>query len=389
MLLLRGFCAMADGVVRPASPSPSVSLLEIKAEARLVLKSFLRHSLSIPPGERPGRIGGECKDPNKYRASTKDKIKKDANGWDSLDEEISAAEEKKHGIKNLIKRRLRSRSSLIRRAKKDSSSDPTSNNTLEKPSQPGQSDKPSTNGAHSLPRKTEEEIFPPSSASEEEGDKKSGDKNKKKKKKLKISDILKKVSFKKEEPRPQRPASLHLKRDTDVSKHEDSPVSPSHPPEFYDGVAETLDRIAQKHSVKKKSPVKPEAVPSTHKDSDKDAVVQQLVQILTSEGDAINGKINANPFLRSTLTRLSYPSFAKLLDAYASQSEEPPAPAPVSPTLRRLAITMDVSRRVVTATGVQRLTGYAERYMESFAPWVRSHGGWGNIAELDDVLEYD
>jgi len=35
-----------------------------------------------------------------------------------------------------------------------------------------------------------------------------------------------------------------------------------------------------------------------------------------------------------------------------------------------------VSRRVVTATGVQRLTGYAERYMESFAPWVRSHGGW-------------
>lgn len=40
---------------------------------------------------------------------------------------------------------------------------------------------------------------------------------------------------------------------------------------------------------------------------------------------------------------------------------------------------MDVSRRVVTATGVQRLTGYAERYMENFAPWVRSHGGWVSI----------
>lgn len=90
-------------------------------------------------------------------------------------------------------------------------------------------------------------------------------------------------------------------------------------------------------------------------------------------------QINGNPFLRSTLTRLSYPSFAKLLDTYASQSEEPPVPAPVSPTLRRLAITMDVSRRVVTATGVQRLTGYAERYMENFAPWVRSHGGWVSI----------
>lgn len=59
--------AMAHVVVRPASPSPSISLLEIKAETRLVLKSFLRHSLSIPPGERPGRIGGEYNDPNKYR----------------------------------------------------------------------------------------------------------------------------------------------------------------------------------------------------------------------------------------------------------------------------------------------------------------------------------
>ncbi|XDV13079.1 hypothetical protein PO909_001579 [Leuciscus waleckii] len=374
---------MADVVVRPASPSQSISLLEIKAETRMVLKSFLRHSLSVPPGERPGRIGGEYNDPNKYSVSKKDKIRKDANGWDSLDEEISAAEEKKHGIKNFIKRRLRTRSSTIRHSKKDGSADPTPNNSLEKQSQPGQSDKPSANGTQSLPRKTEEEICGPSSASEEEGDRKSG---KKKKKKLKLSDILKKVSFKKEEPRPRRPTTLPLKDASDAEEH---PASPSHPPEFYDDVAETLDRIAQKHSVKKKSPVKPEPVPSPPKVNDKEAVVQQLVQILTSEGDAINSKINTNPFLRSTLTRLSYASFAKLLDTYASQSEEPPVPAPVSPTLRRLAITMDVSRRVVTATGVQRLTGYAERYMESFAPWVRSHGGWDKIAHFDEVLECD
>ncbi|XP_043089678.1 uncharacterized protein bcl2l12 [Puntigrus tetrazona] len=381
---------MADVAVRPASPSPSISLLEIKAETRFVLKSFLRHSLAIPPGERPGRIGGEYNDPNKYSASTNNKMKKDANGWDSLDEEISAAEEKKHGIKNLIKRRLRARSSTVGRAKKEGGSDLTPYNTLVKQSHPGQPDKPSPNGTHSLPRKTEEELFVPSSASEEEGDRKSGDKTKKKKKKLKISDILKKVSFKKEEPRPQRPTTLPLKGATGVSQPDDHPLSPSHPPEFYDGVADSLDRIAQKHTLKKKSPVKPKPVPSTHKDDkNKEAVVQQLVQILASEGDAINEKINTNPFLRSTLTRLSYSSFAKLLDTYASQSEEPPAPAPVSPTLRRLAVTMDVSRRVVTATGVQRLTGYAERYMESFAPWVRNHGGWGSIAQLDEGLECD
>lgn len=63
---------------------------------------------------------------------------------------------------------------------------------------------------------------------------------------------------------------------------------------------------------------------------------------------------------------------------YASQSEDPRVHAPVSPTLRRLAVTMEASRRVVTATGAHRLTGYAEKYMESFAPWLRSHGGWVN-----------
>lgn len=90
-----------------------------------------------------------------HSASKKDKIRKDANGWDSLDEEISAAEEKKHGIKNFIKRRLRTRSSTIRYTKKDGSADPTPNNSLEKQSQSGQSNKPSANGRQSLPRKTE------------------------------------------------------------------------------------------------------------------------------------------------------------------------------------------------------------------------------------------
>ncbi|XP_056607962.1 uncharacterized protein bcl2l12 [Triplophysa dalaica] len=375
---------MSDKVVRPASPSPSISLLEIKAETRLVLKSLLRHSLSIAQGERPGRIGGAYKDPNKFSATLKEKGKKDANGWDSLDEEISAAEEKKHGIKDLIKRRLKPRSSMIHRAKKDGSTGSTQINPLQKKPQSGHLDIPL-----SLTGKSEEERLSPSSASEEEGDRKGAEKQKKKKKKLTFSEILKKVSFKKEEPRPQRPDSLAFKGAAGFPEPAEPAVSPSHPPEFYDGVADTLGRIAQKHSSQRKSPVKPGPVSIASEGKSKETVVQQLVQILTSEGDAINDKISANPFLRSTLTRLSYPSFAKLLDAYASQSEEPPLNAPVSPTLRRLAITMDASRRVITATGAQRLTGHAQRYMESFAPWVRSHGGWENVVHLDDNLEYD
>lgn len=37
---------------------------------------------------------------------------------------------------------------------------------------------------------------------------------------------------------------------------------------------------------------------------------------------------------------------------------------------------MEVSRRIVTATGARRLQDHAERYMDSFVPWVKSHGGW-------------
>ncbi|KAG5832025.1 hypothetical protein ANANG_G00286730 [Anguilla anguilla] len=43
---------------RPASPAPSISLLEVKAETRLVLGAFLRRALSTPLTQRPGRVGG-------------------------------------------------------------------------------------------------------------------------------------------------------------------------------------------------------------------------------------------------------------------------------------------------------------------------------------------
>lgn len=120
-------------------------------------------------------------------------------------------------------------------------------------------------------------------------------------------------------------------------------------------------------------------------------MVQQLAQVLSLEGDSINTKIQSDPFLRSSLTRLSYASFAKLLDTFNSiqVSGAPTLPPTASPTLRRMAVTMEVSRRIVTATGTQRMQGYAECYMETFAPWVKSHGGWENVVHLEDPAEYD
>lgn len=89
-------------------------------------------------------------------------------------------------------------------------------------------------------------------------------------------------------------------------------------------------------------------------------------------------QIESDPFLRTSLTRLSYASFAKLLDTFGNSqvSKAPALPPTASPTLQRMAVTMEVSRRIVTATGAQRMQGYAECYMETFVPWVKSQGGW-------------
>lgn len=89
-------------------------------------------------------------------------------------------------------------------------------------------------------------------------------------------------------------------------------------------------------------------------------------------------QIQSDPFLRSSLTRMSYASFAKLLDTFTSSqvSQAPPLLPSASPTLQRMALTMEVSRRIVTATGTVRMKGYAECYMENFAPWVKKQGGW-------------
>ncbi|XP_041941116.1 uncharacterized protein bcl2l12 isoform X1 [Alosa sapidissima] len=382
---------MSEGAARPSSPSPSVSLLEVKADTQLVLKSFLRNALSVPAAERPGRVGGTYRDSNKYSASSKSQKTAD-NGWDSWDEAISSAEEKKHSIKTLIKTRLRPRTLQRPEA-------PRKSETLEKDRKPVQSknDQPATH-SETLQKKPEQEDVgsSPSSPEDEEEKKQGEDGNKKKtksKRKMQFSSIFSMKSFK-SKPKsddPKRPSTLVVSPDPPTSQE---PLSPSHPPEFYEDVADTLERIARQSVKKKPKPVPlslspPPSQPAVSANAKND-VVQQLVQMLCTEGDIMNDKINANPFLRTSLDRLSYPSFAKLLDAYASQTLPPatPPPVPASPTLRKVALTMEASRRVLTATGArQHLKEHAERYMENFAPWIKNQGGWEHIVE--EIHEYD
>ncbi|KAM9843120.1 uncharacterized protein bcl2l12 [Aulostomus maculatus] len=372
---------MSESTARSASASSissvsSISLVDIKTETHLVLQAFLHRTIAIPLKERPGIVGGAYRDHNKYRASSRSQ-RTTSDGCDSQAEDASSADEKKTGFKDLIKQLP------LRNAMRSPAKDPKS--SLERESK-------------HLRDPPKEDAEAPSPSSDDDDD---DDDEKKPHKKLSRKEIKRRISkfFKlrlekqeKEKQRkegqgspPQRPSTLAI---TITPEPRPTVTSPGHSPEFYDEVAERLEKIAQNStSVKKLTPT----APSPSGVGDKEMLVEQLVDILSSEGDAMNSKIKSDPFLRSKLARLSYGSFARLLDTVSSSQvcEAPALPPAPSPTLRRMAVTMEVSRRIVTATGAQRMQGFAECYMETFAPWVKNHGGWENVVELTERVEYD
>ncbi|XP_068605975.1 bcl-2-like protein 12 [Brachionichthys hirsutus] len=338
----------------------SLSLVEYKAETNLVLQAFLKRTVALPLTERPGRIGGAYRDHNdrsKPQLKPKD-------GQDQKADDAASGEERKTGFKDRIKQ-LPLRNSFLRPSK-------DSRGSLD-------------SRTRRLRDQLEDDAFSPSSTSEEdESERKPQKKLSQKKIRKRISKFFRiKLDKDKEEHEssPQRPSTLSIDKEPAPSPNV---TSPNHPSEFYSDVAEKLDKIAKRSTSVKKRP----SIQSSPVVCEKEDVVQQLVQVLSLEGDSINTKIQSNPFLRSSLSRLSYPSFARLLDTFSSShmTEALVPQPPASPTLRRMAVTMEVSRRIVTATGTHRMQGYAECYMENFAPWVKNHGGWEKLMDLE---EYD
>ncbi|XP_041858734.1 uncharacterized protein bcl2l12 [Melanotaenia boesemani] len=326
----------------------SVSLVEIKAETRLVLQAFLERTLSTPHKERPGKVGGAYDDHNKFRS------KPHSQPNDGRDHQAEDENTKKTGLKGLIKQ-LPQRST-IRRTK----------------------DAKGSLDRDIKAKHYQEDGKPSSSSSSSDDDDREKWKKKQKKIKRKLSQFFKKMEKQKKEKEKERIQPLSS---GDTS-------APSYRPEFYNEVAEKLDRIARKSTkLKIPSPV----VQPTPVVCDKEVVVQQLVELLSLEGDAINTKIQSDPILRNSLKRLSYGSFARVIDIFNSSQvpQVPPSAPPASPTLRRIAVSMEVSRRMVTASGTNRIQGFAEHYMNTFASWVKSHGGWESVAELEEPVEYD
>ncbi|XP_058442030.1 bcl-2-like protein 12 isoform X1 [Marmota monax] len=149
-------------------------------------------------------------------------------------------------------------------------------------------------------------------------------------------------------------------------------------PDFYALVAQRLEQLVQEQL---RSPPSPElqGPPTT----EKEVLLRKLVTLLEEEAEVINQKLTSDPALRRKLARLSAGSFARLVELFSSREGSPcpsrtspcPGPPPPSPEpLARLALAMELSRRVARLGGT--LAGLSVEHVHSFAPWIQAQGGW-------------
>ncbi|KAI5257038.1 Bcl-2-Like Protein 12 [Manis pentadactyla] len=161
-------------------------------------------------------------------------------------------------------------------------------------------------------------------------------------------------------------------------------------PDFYALVAQRLEQLVQE---KLRSPPSPEL--QSPPPTEKEALLRRLVALLEEEAEVINEKLASDPALRGKLARLSAGSFARLVELFSSRegSAHPcqarpllacPGPPPPSPEpLARLALAMELSRRVARLGGT--LAGLSVEHVHSFAPWIQAQGGWEGILAVSPV----
>ncbi|XP_062946899.1 bcl-2-like protein 12 isoform X1 [Cynocephalus volans] len=184
-------------------------------------------------------------------------------------------------------------------------------------------------------------------------------------------------------PESPRPCSLPIRH---CYGSEPGPATP----DFYALVAQRLELLVQEQL---KTPPSPElqGPPPT----EKEALLRRLVALLEEEAEVINQKVASDPTLHRKLARLSAGSFARLVELFSSRAGNSrpslvrlsmpcPGPPPPSPEpLARLALAMELSRRVSRLGGT--LAGLSVEHVHSFAPWIQAHGGWEGILAVSPV----
>uniref|UniRef100_A0A8D1DJC9 BCL2 like 12 n=1 Tax=Sus scrofa TaxID=9823 RepID=A0A8D1DJC9_PIG len=184
-------------------------------------------------------------------------------------------------------------------------------------------------------------------------------------------------------PESPRPCSLPLRP---CYGSEPGPATP----DFYALVAQRLEQLVQEQL---RSPPSPEL--QGHPPTEKEALLRKLVALLEEEAEVINQKLASDPALQRKLARLSAGSFSRLVELFSNREGSPgpsqarpsmpcPGPPPPSPEpLARLALAMELTRRVAGLGGT--LAGLSVEHVHSFAPWIQAHGGWEGILAVSPV----
>ncbi|XP_075695076.1 bcl-2-like protein 12 [Rhinoderma darwinii] len=432
-----------------------LSIIKVKAETKCVLEAFLKRSLSQDEGRHLGHVGRAYHDPKKYSHSHEEskefflkkskksdrkkskEHKKDERSrsptfgeqsslgyqgtWSSLHEEINRVEETKHGFQTSIKKLLKKQSQAKEKAgtpkekygsihgKSRDSIDAILDDhgkaaakadSLKRPKSPNPL-LACTVVSSTLSLSEEEQRPYESETHEKHGT------PKKSSRPFSFKRLLKKKPHKENavaaDSKPARPDFLPVKscydehrspdRETKLGRLEDS--------EIYSLAAKKLETLIKHKKVK--SPLEPDAlcglvirgdnnnVTTDDRPADQDEVIQKLVALLQEQAVVINEKINKDPFLRNTLSRMSYGSFFRLAEVFTSEAEveKNEEGSSVSPELTKIALTMELTRKVagINSHAVHTLMGYSLQYMDMFVPWLQKQGGWEKIVSNGDISD--
>ncbi|KAE8593756.1 hypothetical protein XENTR_v10019300 [Xenopus tropicalis] len=352
--------------------------------------------------------------------------------WNSLHEEINRVEETKHDFKTNIKKLLRRNSQLKEKAASikykggnihsksrdsldnvldDSSKSASKRDSLKRPKSPNPLLACTVAGSV-------DSLVLEAQTKTENPDKDIQGVQKKQSRPFSIKNILKKKQkdHGSEADVPHaRPSFLPLdpcyKKDDPHSRAQD--IGKTDEAEIYSLAAKKLDKLVKHQRLKSPTATTAPPFPPSAEKSDektqliennndagskvshpegKDEVIRQLVVLLQEQANVINDKINSDPFLRNTLSRMSYGSFSKLAEVFTSQAEVPTevAGVRVSPELTKIALTMELTRKVagINSHAVHQLMGYSMAYMDMFVPWLQKQGGWENIISQDDIPDF-
>ncbi|KAK9397088.1 bcl-2-like 12 [Crotalus adamanteus] len=357
--------------------SPVPHRRKVVEETRLVLEAFLQGALNRGEDGAPGHVGRGYHDPQSYMSRSPVEYFPECPACSPAHEGSNCVEGKKHNFRTSIKHLLQKRSS----------SRGPSDNLLS----PGESSKKSKAGPEGTHRKRHFSF-----------------KGLLKKKTAAVS-----VEIPDANALPRRPDSLPLvtcycKKQAAEPEEAQTTDGEAEGAEFYTLVAQKLDYLvkhqqrvsptAAKSSVSPKDPkitiptdtisgnsVALEKGPEQLDEKQKEQILQKLVTLLEEQAAVFNKKIEADPLLRNTISRLSYRSFTHLAEAFTSRTP----PGVSSPQLAKLALTMELTRKVagINSHAVHTLMGYSLQYMDMFIPWLQQQGGWENIVAQEEIFD--